>query len=187
MEIPQAFSYHEFLSFEDGSEDGDGEGLKGGDGDGDGDDDNDDLNLDSGEPTIVLTRVGFKDSLLYSTPPGRPAPRYASRPRTGCPNSIFRKDMWMDDPELHLMDSGMAFLSQLAQLCIQAKMRRCDNKDCVMSCQVAISQRTEAVLRAHALGKGRFRILHDDEALRGREEPPSPVSSLSRRIWADAN
>ena len=54
---------------------------------------------------------------------------HASRPKIGCPDSIFRTGMWMDDPELHLMDSGMGFLYQLAQLCIQAKIRRCDNKE----------------------------------------------------------
>jgi len=146
LEIVQAFSYHEFLSFPDGSdssEDGHSEGDEQPEGeeglkddadneDGDDDDDDDsDLNSDSGEPTIVLTKVGFEDVLLYSTTPVRSTTRHASRPRTGCPNSIFRDEMWMDDPELHLMDSGMGFLSQLAQLCIQAKIRRCYNKDCL--------------------------------------------------------
>jgi tetratricopeptide (TPR) repeat protein len=134
-EIAQAYSYHSMLhneesgtSSEDDFSDADDEEESSGDEDEDGGEDNSEGEAsEPEEPTIPLTRVRFQDDLTL--PKFGP---YSPYGRGGaCSNTLLRDGLWLRDPKLGLMGSNMGFLSQLAQLCIQAKVRDCTKKDCL--------------------------------------------------------
>ncbi|GAB1316311.1 hypothetical protein MFIFM68171_06521 [Madurella fahalii] len=55
-----------------------------------------------------------------------PAPSYA----TDCPNAVNRKDMWLKLRELFPHAQKVSFLLQLGQLCVEARIRDCQNQAC---------------------------------------------------------
>ncbi|KAF8852654.1 hypothetical protein BDZ45DRAFT_678153 [Acephala macrosclerotiorum] len=120
-EIVQAYLYHDFLRFILSFYDPNRPSFE----------EQDRLSDDAGEPTIVLTKVSADDPLIYSVDTSAKK----SRSSTGCANSIVRVSMWMGDPHFCLMDSRMGFLSQIAQVCIQSKIKRCNNEGCKQSKQ----------------------------------------------------
>lgn len=134
-EIAQAYSYHSLL-VEPDCDSGDdydysdidnNEELSGGDSGGSSDEGSEDESLKHKEPTIPLTRVRFQDHLTLPSF-GQDFPYGRHR---GCANTPLRDGLWLRDPNFRLMGSNMGFLSQLAQICIQAKVRDCNNPACL--------------------------------------------------------
>jgi tetratricopeptide (TPR) repeat protein len=118
---------------------------------------------------------------------------------TDCPNSKVRKDMWLQEPNVDLA-LEVGFLTQLAQLCIEAKIRDCRNTVCTekrktmekaappcnwkafrdwalvaMSCQEAFSHKQQlSKAHTHLVNAvfGCFEILHN--CITGVETRTSP-------------
>ncbi|EHK47337.1 hypothetical protein TRIATDRAFT_90691, partial [Trichoderma atroviride IMI 206040] len=109
------------------------------------DDDDDELELDSDEEEedtededgadgndedenaeigIQLIRVGFDNPLLVSSID-------EDQDISFCANSAVHSHLWAADPDLKLKGYDMGFLSQLAHLCIEAKLQSCHHQGCL--------------------------------------------------------
>ncbi|KAK4463042.1 hypothetical protein QBC42DRAFT_223704 [Cladorrhinum samala] len=145
--IPQAYAYHKLLvkkvtgpavtddqigydAFDDDSDQRD---------DSSSDDDPDDQCLvrqrghhDDRDRSIQADGLEFRSCLL-SDGNYHGAQDDDSSPSSSCANSGFRAGLWATNPNFisELTESKAAFLSQLAYLCIEARVRRCSHGPCV--------------------------------------------------------
>ncbi|KAK4224278.1 hypothetical protein QBC38DRAFT_515408 [Podospora fimiseda] len=121
--IPQAYAFHKLLATKVTTDDEDGHNKLSDDSDlsdSSSSDDNDP------SPRALIRLNNSRASLLDNYDTQTPS-------STTCGNSAFRSGLWATDPKFinELTVSHVGFLSQLAYLCIEARVRRCEHGACV--------------------------------------------------------
>ncbi|CAG1979866.1 unnamed protein product [Fusarium graminearum] len=86
------------------------------------DDEKDDEPCAQDEHFVPFTKLDPQSVLLVHV---------KNHPEGVCSNSVLHQYLWMTDPKVDFSNPRRGFLSQLANICFQAKLRSCMHQDCL--------------------------------------------------------